>query len=172
MFSDSCCDGAKNVLLLSRVSVGNGIFCCWIPILLLFSKLTSVTNASSLPPKFKTKFRWSASPFEPVNGLSIKFFSSVRRWLLSTNSNKGKAIKALKKYSKIQNIQIIGLGDSPNDLPLLLNSDIRIVIPGKDGPNLHLLDQLKDSEFILATEPNGYGWKSEINKLINNLELT
>ena len=91
--------------------------------------------------------------------------------LLSTNSNKGKAINALKKYSNNQNIQIIGLGDSPNDLPLLLNSDIRIVIPGLNGPNLNLLDQLKDLEFTIASEPNGYGWKNEINKLINNLEL-
>ena len=91
--------------------------------------------------------------------------------LLSTNSNKGKAIDALKNYSNIQNIQIIGLGDSPNDLPLLLNSDIRIVIPGPDGPNLNLLNQLHGSEFILASEPNGYGWKYEINKLINNLKL-
>ena len=91
--------------------------------------------------------------------------------LLSINSNKGKAINALKKYSKIQKIKIIGLGDSPNDLPLLLNSDIRIVIPGLDGPNLNLLDQLKDLEFTLATEPNGYGWKNEINKLLNKLEL-
>ena len=64
--------------------------------------------------------------------------------LLSINSNKGKAINALKKYSNLQNIQVIGLGDSPNDLPLLLNSDIRIVIPGIDGPNKNLLDQLKD----------------------------
>ena len=87
--------------------------------------------------------------------------------LLSTKSNKGKAINTLKKYSNIQNIQIIGLGDSPNDLPLLLNSDIKIVIPGKDGPNLNLLDQLKDLEFTLASEPNGYGWKNEINKLLN-----
>ncbi len=91
--------------------------------------------------------------------------------LLSINSNKGKAINALKKYSNIQNIKIIGLGDSPNDLPLLLNSDIRVVIPGMDGPNSILLEQLEDSEFILASEPNGYGWKNEINKLINNLEL-
>ncbi len=91
--------------------------------------------------------------------------------LLSTNSNKGKAIKALKKYSNIPNIKIIGLGDSPNDLPLLLNSDIRIVIPGKDGPNLNLLDKLKDLKFTLASEPNGYGWKNEINKLLNNLEI-
>ena len=91
--------------------------------------------------------------------------------LLSINSNKGKAINALKKYSNNQNIQIIGLGDSPNDLPLLLNSDIRIVIPGKDGPNLNLLDELKNLEFILASEPNGHGWKNEINKLLNKLEL-
>ena len=92
--------------------------------------------------------------------------------LLSKNSNKGKAINALKEYSNNQNIQIIGLGDSPNDLPLLLKSDIKIVIPGIEGPNLKLLDQLKNLEFILASEPNGYGWKNEINKLIHKLKLT
>ena len=91
--------------------------------------------------------------------------------LLSIDSNKGKAIKALKKYSNNQDFQIIGLGDSPNDLPLLLNSDIRIVIPGIEGPNSNLLDQLKDLDHILASEPNGYGWKKEINKLIINLQL-
>ena len=92
--------------------------------------------------------------------------------LLSINSDKGKAINTLKEYSNIPNIEIIGLGDSPNDLPLLLNSDIRIVIPGIDGPNLNLLDKLKDLEFTLASEPNGYGWKNEINKLINKLEVS
>ena len=91
--------------------------------------------------------------------------------LLSINSNKGKAINVLKKYSKIQNIQIVGLGDSPNDFPLLLNSDIRIVIPGVEGPNLNLLEQLKNLDFTLASEPNGYGWKNEISKLLNTLEL-
>ena len=91
--------------------------------------------------------------------------------LLSINSNKGKAINTLKQYSENQNIQIIGLGDSPNDLPLLLNSDIRIVIPGIDGPNLDLLGKLHNIEFILASEPNGYGWKNEINKLIKKLEI-
>ena len=90
--------------------------------------------------------------------------------LLSSNSNKGKAINALKKYSNNQNIKIVGLGDSPNDLPLLLNSDIKIVIPGIDGPNLNLLNQLNDFEFTLASEPNGYGWKTEINKLLNKLK--
>ena len=87
-------------------------------------------------------------------------------------SNKGKAINALKEYSNVQNIEIIGLVDSPNDLPLLLNSDIKIVIPGIDGPNLNLVNQLKDLEFTLASEPNGYGWKNEIDKLINKRELS
>ena len=92
--------------------------------------------------------------------------------MLSINSNKGKAINALKKYSNNPNIKIIGLGDSPNDLPLLLNSDYKIVIPGTSGPNMNLIEQLNDYKFTLAIHPNGYGWKSEINKLINKLILS
>ena len=126
---------------------------------------------------------WSMPFLNPPNFLEEKINICCKKFevdvfkgnrmshLLSVNSNKGKAINALKKYSNIQNIQIIGLGDSPNDLPLLLNSDIKIVIPGINGPNLDLLDQLKDLEFTLAYEPNGYGWKNEINKLLNKLEL-
>ena len=113
---------------------------------------------------------------EKINNCCKKFKVDIFKGnrmshLLSTNSNKGKAINALKEYSNLQDIKIIGLGDSPNDLPLLLNSDIRVVIPGIDGPNLNLLDQLKDLEFTLASEPNGFGWKNEINNLINKLEL-
>ncbi len=89
--------------------------------------------------------------------------------MLSINSNKGKAIKELKKYAKNPNVKIIGLGDSPNDLPLLINSDIKIVIPGTKGPNIKLIDKLKSYDFTIANEPNGYGWKSEINKLIIRL---
>ena len=92
--------------------------------------------------------------------------------MLSINSNKGKAINALKNYSNVPNIKIIGLGDSPNDLPLLLNSDYKIVIPGPGGPNLKLIEKLNDHNFTLATDPNGFGWKSEINKLIDNLVLS
>ncbi len=105
------------------------------------------------------------------NKFNVDIFKGNRMsHLLSSKSNKGKAINALKEYSNVQNIEIIGLGDSPNDLPLLLNSDTRVVIPGVNGPNLNLLDQLKDLEFILASEPNGYGWRNEINKLINMRE--
>ena len=113
---------------------------------------------------------------EKINIICKKFKLAIFKGnrmshLLSINSNKGKAINVLKEYSNNQNVRIIGLGDSPNDLPLLLSSDIRIVIPGVNGPNMNLLEKLKDLKFTLATEPNGYGWKNEINKLLNKFEL-
>jgi len=37
---------------------------------------------------------------------------------------------------------------------------------------VEIINQLKDIEFTLASEPNGYGWKNEINKLINKLQLS
>ena len=145
------------------------------------------TNLTGLKGKSLTLMRdrhWSMPFLNPPSFLEKKIKIVCKRFnvdifkgnrmshLLSINSNKGKAINALKNYTNNQNIKIIGLGDSPNDLPLLLNSDIRIVIPGIDGPNLNLLDQLKDLEFTLASEPNGYGWRNEINKLIIKRELT
>ena len=78
--------------------------------------------------------------------------------MLSINSNKGKAINALKNYSNNPNIKIIGLGDSPNDLPLLLNSDYKIVIPGPRGPNLKLIEKLNEHNFTLATDPNAVSY--------------
>ena len=145
---------------------------------------TQLTGLKGNSLKLMRDRHWSMPFLNPPSYLEEKINISCKKFnvdifkgnrmshLLSTNSNKGKAINALKEYSNLQNIEIIGLGDSPNDLPLLLNSDIRIVIPANDGPNLILIDQLKDFEFTLASEPNGYGWKNEINKLITKLELS
>ena len=77
--------------------------------------------------------------------------------LLSNNSNKGIAIKKLLNKSKNLNRKIIGLGDSPNDLPLLINSNYKIVISGVKGPNQLLLNELKGTNFCIYEKPNGYG---------------
>ncbi len=126
---------------------------------------------------------WSMPFLNPPENMEEHINSSCKKYnveifrgnrmshLLSINSNKGKAINALKKYSNNPNIKIIGLGDSPNDLPLLMNSDYKVVIPGPDGPNLNLLEKLNEHKYSLASYPNGYGWRSEINKLINKLVL-
>ena len=84
---------------------------------------------------------WSMPFLNPPDSMEDKIFSCCKKFkvdifrgnrmshLLSINSNKGKAINELKNYANKPNIKIIGLGDSPNDFPLLLNSDFRIVIP-------------------------------------------
>ena len=146
-------------------------------------KATELTGLKGNSLNLMRDRHWSLPFLNPPNFLESKiniccekfnvdvFKGNRMSHLLSTNSNKGIAINVLRKYSNIKNIKIIGLGDSPNDLPLLLNSDFRIIIPGIDGPNLNLLDQLKDLEFTVASKPNGYGWKYEINKLLSKLEL-
>ena len=89
--------------------------------------------------------------------------------LLSKNSNKGTAIKKLLNKNKYLNVQIIGLGDSQNDLPLLLNSNYKIVISGIKGPNQLLLNELKGTEFCISKKHHGYGWKDEVFKLVTKL---
>ncbi len=89
--------------------------------------------------------------------------------LLSKNSNKGIAIKKLLNKNKNFNAQIIGLGDSPNDLPLLNNSKYKIVISGIKGPNQILLNQLKGTDVCISKKPHGYGWKEEVFKLVTKL---
>ena len=89
--------------------------------------------------------------------------------LLSKNSNKGIAIKKLLNKNKNLNVQIIGLGDSQNDLPLLINSNYKIVISGIKGPNQYLLNELNKTELLISKKPHGYGWKDEVLKLVTKL---
>ena len=92
--------------------------------------------------------------------------------MLSINSNKGKAIDKLKSISERDDVKIIGLGDSPNDLPLLLHSDYRIVIISAEGPNKKLTNNLKNVDFIISKDPHGYGWNKEIKNLVEKLIKT
>ena len=89
--------------------------------------------------------------------------------LLSKNSNKGLAIKKLLSKNKNSNLKIIGLGDSPNDLPLLKNANYKIVISGIKGPNQLLLNELKGIEFCISKKPHGYGWKDEVYKFVTKI---
>ncbi len=88
--------------------------------------------------------------------------------LLCENSHKGKAVNNLKDYLQKPNVQIIALGDSQNDIPLLEYADISIVIPGKDGPNKYLIDGINRGNFILANAPHAFGWADSVKKIIEN----
>ncbi len=90
--------------------------------------------------------------------------------LLGKGSHKGKAVIELKKFLGQPDVNIIGLGDSHNDLPLLEVADHSIVIPGHDGPNQFLIDGIQKGHFILAPAPHAEGWAGAIRNLISNFD--
>ncbi len=116
------------------------------------------------PDKFDEDLKRLCETFE------VNIFRGNRMsHLLSKDSNKGIAIKKLLNKNNNTNIQIIGLGDSPNDVPLLINSNYKIVVSGINGPNHLLLNKLKGIEYYISKKPHGYGWKDEVFKLVKEL---
>ncbi len=93
--------------------------------------------------------------------------------LLGRNSHKGKAVSALKKFLNKSGSSIIALGDSPNDLPLLEIADQAIVVPGVNGPNQSLINDLmrNNINYILAPAPHAKGWSFSIRKLLEEYYL-
>ena len=89
--------------------------------------------------------------------------------LLSNKSHKGEAVNKLKIHLENSNVNIIALGDSQNDLPLLEYADISIVIPGKNGPNKYLQNGIDKGNFILANAPHAEGWSNSVESIINNI---
>ena len=89
--------------------------------------------------------------------------------LLSSKSHKGEAVNKLKLHLNNQDVKIIALGDSQNDLPLLEYADISIVIPGKTGPNKYLQEGIDKGCFMLANAPHAEGWSNSVDEIINNI---
>ena len=88
--------------------------------------------------------------------------------LLSSESHKGQAVSKLKVHLQNQDVKIIALGDSQNDLPLLEYADISIVIPSKNGPNKYLQSGINNGSFILANAPHAEGWSNSVEEVINS----
>jgi mannosyl-3-phosphoglycerate phosphatase len=82
--------------------------------------------------------------------------------------NKASCFSKLKAYYSQEHreeIGIIALGDSPNDLPMLEAADHAVVIPSAKGTNL----SLNHSSVFFATQHGPSGWQSSIDHLFNNI---
>jgi mannosyl-3-phosphoglycerate phosphatase len=78
--------------------------------------------------------------------------------LLSAGSHKGRALQELKKHLHQSDVEVLGLGDSPNDLPLLEAVDQAVVVPGPDGPHPVFADAIANGHYQLAPAPHAEGW--------------
>ena len=81
--------------------------------------------------------------------------------------NKASCFKQLKKYYGQmwrEEIGIVALGDSPNDLPILEQANHAIVIPSVKGDNL----KINNTSVYYATQPAPQGWQEGITTFLNN----
>ncbi len=87
--------------------------------------------------------------------------------LISKETHKGQAVLALKKHLAQNDVLIIGLGDSPNDLPMLDIVDIAVVIPSGCGPNPHLKQGVAEGKYLLAPAPHAVGWGQIVKEIVS-----
>ena len=96
-----------------------------------------------------------------------------RFWhVMNIGSNKGIALSHFLQQEQQQDRywQTIGLGDSPNDLPLLEITDFSVIIQSAQSQNILL--QRKDSSHIFHSQHSGpTGWCEGISFFINHLNL-
>ncbi len=114
------------------------------------------------------------SEFE--NALSVcglKVVKGGRFYHVMGQTDKSVAAKQLiGEYEKYYDAEIysIGLGDSPNDMDMLLAVDLPIVIPAISGVHMQLYD---DRDTIYAPFPGAKGWGAALKqaldqRLLNN----
>ena len=86
--------------------------------------------------------------------------------IVGCRAGKGRAIRVLKtlflkQLQSDEEVLVIGLGNSPNDLELLQEADIGIIIPGEKGPHPAL-----EGQGIIAPAPGPEGWARAVRKLL------
>ncbi len=107
-----------------------------------------------------------------LNRLASKYDTKVLQGnrmshLVSKHTDKGRALLELKQFLSNPTVITIGLGDSPNDLPLLDISDISIVVPGKNGPHPEMLTGIQERRYILAPASHSLGWSLAIRSCLD-----
>ncbi len=84
------------------------------------------------------------------------------------NSDKGRAVKILKKLYYRQNREIftVALGDSPNDIEMLRNVDYPIIVQKHDGSYDR---RIRIKKLIEANDIGPKGWNRAVIKLLETL---
>lgn len=86
--------------------------------------------------------------------------------LLGAQVSKGRALAHLKAHCRAETVQVLALGDSPNDMPLLDAADVAVVVPGAQGPHSVFAEALASGRFQLAPAPHGAGWSAAVQALL------
>jgi mannosyl-3-phosphoglycerate phosphatase len=88
--------------------------------------------------------------------------------LIGIRQDKGEAVRIVRNVFRkgLHDPTAIGIGDSENDLPMLLEVDIPVLIPRPDGDGL----QMDLPGLIRAKEPGSRGWNEAVELILDRLE--
>ncbi|WP_413160723.1 HAD-IIB family hydrolase [Capilliphycus salinus ALCB114379] len=132
----------------------------------------------------RAKNREFTEPFvTPKNLTSVEIEQAVNPWgfqvvvgdrfshLIGQKAGKGKAVQWLiEQYQNHQpdaKIITVGLGNSPNDLPMLEVVEIPIIIPGKQGPH----PGLQNRGWEVAILSGCQGWANAVREISRRLDI-
>lgn len=90
--------------------------------------------------------------------------------LISVHQGKGEAVKILKRIVKRnmgENVQFVGIGDSANDVPMLLRMDIPVLIPRADGT----FEPLDMPNLVKARLPGSAGWNETVLDILSDTHI-
>ena len=122
-------------------------------------------------------FLWSGND-EQMNALKIKaehegltITRGGRFYHLMSKGGKDKAMLSLaeefRKQAPGHQIQMIALGDGPNDADMLAVADIGVQIPNANGPDFEI--QNARGQIIKAPEEGPQGWALAMSEILDNL---
>ena len=105
---------------------------------------------------------------QELKALELQCVKGGRFHHVMGNFHKASCFAKLKAYYSrhlLAEVQIIALGDSQNDLPMLEQADHAIVIPAKHGLSL----KPNNKSTFFASQAGPYGWQEGINHFLTSL---
>ena len=116
-----------------------------------------------MPPAYRRLYPTLVSELEPelieatgLAGINTNTCNSrAREWVHNM-------VRNWERAAECPNVQVLALGDSPNDESLLRAGDISVVVPGPSGPHPHFADDIAHGRLKLAPAPHASGWACSV----------
>ncbi len=89
--------------------------------------------------------------------------------LIGVRQDKGEAVKIVRRLYDEEGgepVTAVGIGDSPNDLPMLALVDIPVLIPHADGT----YENIRLPRLIRAADPGSRGWNDVMERVLDDIE--
>lgn len=88
--------------------------------------------------------------------------------LIGENQDKGRAVTVVTRFLRQRlgpEVRTVGLGDSPNDLPMLEVVDLPVVVPRPEGPAL----QVERHDVRVAPHAGSRGWNEAMTRILGQV---